>query len=266
MKIACIILTLATFCGTSTLAQNISIGERMVFTTCHVEVVEVSADSLGPDIYNVPWLEDVVVDENGVPHADPDIKIGTCVGACLQPMVMAQLNCIPVGYRPVRIEAHTVNPEGENEVVFLYVYVPSECDCKSGPGKVIGSYYLSPLLDNSLSQFSLNLHGADGKGGGGLKGLLGMVPELEGKTQTFIDLLIQRIGFAIAFDGGTSEYLEASLGQIPMTSALQAEIEAWLWGAFSAAFFDIFDELELSMSSQTFLVNQLKAQYPSLFN
>ncbi len=269
ITIATASLALAGLCAAGARAQLPLDGRQFaaeVLPLCQVEVVEVLADELGPDIYTVPWLGGVGdPDGDGIPNANPNVSVGQCAGICISALVTGDLNCIPVSYRPVRIEAHTVNAEGEPEVVYLRVYVPDDCDCRDYDGPVIGSYFVNPWFDPSLSAFALAMHGPDGNGSNMLRGILATLPDLGvGTASGFTDALQVRLAHALGFQGASTQYVQANLGQLPMTSTLKAAMEAWLWGRFADALFATSDEFGLSSQAEAMLVLALQAQFPQL--
>lgn len=224
---------------------------------CHLEIIEVPAGDLGPDLGNGGfWVEDYI----GQGMFDTLVSVGSCDGRCILGSVPtgSDLHCIPTAHKPVRIENHSYAG-----VTPWRVWVPSECGCGKGVG--IDYFSLLPVLE-SLNDLVSNVLGDTGTGGAALRDVFVGLADLDGApTEALIRGVIDLTTPVFALEQAPETLRRANQAKIPMTPALRAELEKWVWSRTRDAIAKSLDHISLSAPSRATVMQRLRQEFPNVF-
>lgn len=224
---------------------------------CHLEIIEVPAGELGPDLGNGGfWVEDYI----GGGMFDVLVSVGSCDGRCILDSVPigSEVHCIPTAHKAVRIENHSYAG-----VTPWRVWVPSACGCGKGVG--IDYFSMWPILD-SLNDLISSILGDQGTGGAALHAVFVGLADLDGaSTEALIRNVIHLTTPVFALQQAPERLRQASQGKIAMTPALRAEIEKWVWRHTREAIAKSLDQASLSASSRATVMQRLRQEFPNLF-
>jgi hypothetical protein len=225
---------------------------------CHLEIIEVPAYQLGPDLGNGGfWVEDYI----GGGMFDGLVSIGSCDGACVLDSLPdgPNVHCRAKAFKPVRIENHSYAG-----VTPWRVWVPSECGC--GQGLDIGWFSLNPLADFSLDELVFGVLGHLGTGGQALRTALATLPDLDvAEREALVRSVIASTTLVFALAEAPEPLRQANSGQTPMTPDLKVALEEWIWRHASDAIVAALTSSSLSPSSQDLVMTRLQQRFPELF-